>query len=244
MSPNDTSPSNPLEIISQAIAAKQRGLNEYDAKRIFRAYGIPAVQEILATDSGHVETAAGAIGFPLVLKGCSASIAHKTERNLISFPITGLRQAIAEYHRITVAMGASGDGVLVQAMVNGKRELAMGMTRDPQFGPCVMFGLGGIFAEILDDVTFRKAPLEISDCLEMLREISGWKILKAVRGFSPADNHAIAKMLTAIGRIGLEHDEVAEIDINPVILSPSGPIAADGLILFNAPMQGRDPIAL
>ncbi len=228
----DSLPESPQSIIRRAVDAGQEALNEFDSKRILSFYGIPTVPEILATHAGQVETAVREIGFPLVMKGCSSGIRHKTERNLISLSITGSRQAMDEYHRITEAMEGKGDGVLIQAMADGKRELAMGMTRDPQFGPCVMFGLGGIFAEVLDDVAFRKAPLNSTDAIEMMREISGRRILGAVRGLPPADENATAGMLAAIGRIGLAFDEVAEIDINPVILTRHGPIAADALIIL------------
>jgi len=123
--------------------------------------------------------------------------------------------------------------VLVQEMIKGQRELVVGLTRDPQFGPCVMFGLGGIFTEILKDISFRVAPLEKHDALEMMREIKGHKILDAVRGMPAADIDALADILIAVGRIGLENDDVKEIDINPLILQGSKPVAVDALVVLD-----------
>jgi acyl-CoA synthetase (NDP forming) len=125
----------------------------------------------------------------------------------------------------------SGKGaVLIQEMIKGKRELVVGLIRDPQFGPCVMFGLGGIFTEILRDVSFRLAPLEKRDALEMIQEIKAHKILDAVRGMEPVDRDILSEMLINVGKIGMEHDMVKEIDINPVIVSGSRPVAVDALI--------------
>jgi len=117
-------------------------------------------------------------------------------------------------------------------MVNGQRELVVGLTRDPQFGPCVMFGLGGIFTEILKDTAFRVAPLEKCDALDMMQEIKGRKILEAVRGMEPADLDALSQILINVGRIGIENDQIKEIDINPLILSGARPVAVDALVVL------------
>jgi acyl-CoA synthetase (NDP forming) len=110
--------------------------------------------------------------------------------------------------------------------------LVIGLTRDAQFGPCVMFGLGGIFTEILKDISFRIAPLEKRDALEMMRDIKGHKILDAVRGMEAADLDVLADILIKVGQIGMENDRIKEIDINPVILSGSKPIAVDALVVL------------
>jgi acetate---CoA ligase (ADP-forming) subunit beta len=121
---------------------------------------------------------------------------------------------------------------LMQEMIKGRRDLVLGLTRDPQFGPCVMFGLGGIFTEILRDISFRRAPLEVRDTKEMMGEIKGHKILEAVRGMEAADTKRLTQMLMAIGRIGLEVPAVSEIDLNPVILCGSKPVVVDALIVL------------
>jgi acetate---CoA ligase (ADP-forming) subunit beta len=110
--------------------------------------------------------------------------------------------------------------------------LAMGLVRDPTFGPCVMFGLGGILTEVLGDAVFRRAPLEPADAGDMMEEIRGRRILEAVRGMPAADRGALAGMLLALGRLGLDHEEIAEIDLNPVILAGAQPVVADALIVL------------
>ena len=172
------------------------------------------------------------IGYPLVLKGCSSDIAHKTENGLIRVDIRNEDEARAAFEDILTKVGEEKSTVLVQEMIKGKRELVVGMTRDPQFGPCVMFGLGGIFTEILKDISFRVAPLEMRDALDMMREIKGHKILEAVRGMEAADMDMLAKILINIGQIGLDNDKVKEIDINPLIISGSKPVAVDALIVL------------
>ena len=129
-------------------------------------------------------------------------------------------------------MEGSEGAVLVQEMVKGVRELVVGLTRDPQFGPCVMFGLGGIFTEILGDVSFRVAPLTRNDALEMMQEIRAHKILDAVRGMEAVDRDRLADMLINVGRIGLDNENVKEIDINPVVISGKKPMAVDALVVL------------
>ncbi|HPE46270.1 MAG TPA: acetate--CoA ligase family protein, partial [Deltaproteobacteria bacterium] len=127
------------------------------------------------------------------------------------------------------------DGILVQQMVKGERELVAGLIRDPQFGPCVMFGLGGIFTEVLKDVTFRVAPLEMRDAYEMMDEIKAKKLLDEFRGKPAVNREVLAKALLNLGRIGLEVDEVAEIDINPMIIHEDMPVAVDALVVLRDP---------
>lgn len=213
---------------------KQQGrktLSEYESKKLLAAYGIPVTREKLVSHEKDLSAAVDEIGFPLVMKGCSSEIAHKTERNLVRVDIRTREEALQAFHAITAALEGSG-AVLVQEMISGRRELVMGMTRDPQFGPCVMFGLGGIFTEILRDVAFRKAPLGKADALAMMQDIKGHKILDAVRAMEAADRDALAAMLVGLGAIGLELSEIQEIDINPVILCGSKPVAVDALIIL------------
>ena len=129
------------------------------------------------------------------------------------------------------------DGILVQQMVKGSRELVVGMIRDAQFGPCVMFGLGGIFTEVLKDVSFRIAPLEKRDALEMAQEIKSAKILGAFRGMPPVDMDLLVSMLIGMGKLGLDLDAVKEVDVNPLIVSGSKPVAVDALVVLEEPKK-------
>jgi len=219
-------------IIEKALKQGRKTLSEYEAKQVLAAYGIPITKEVLAKDRDGLEKGLKKIGFPLVMKGCSADIAHKTEKGLIHVDIRTATEAKKAFRDIIAGMEGFEGGVLMQEMIKGRRELVMGLTRDPQFGPCVMFGLGGIFTEILRDVAFRRAPLEVRDAKEMMQEIKGHKILDAVRGMEAADQKLLADMLISVGRIGLDFDSVMEIDLNPVILSGSKPVVVDALIVL------------
>ncbi|MCD6306094.1 MAG: acetate--CoA ligase family protein [Deltaproteobacteria bacterium] len=221
-----------MEIIEKALAQGRNMLSEYESKQVLSAYGIPVTREALVNDLNGLKAAAGQIGYPLVLKGCSPEIAHKTEKGLIKVDIRNEAEAVSALEEIMGQMGR-GPEILVQEMVKGQRELVIGLTRDPQFGPCVMFGLGGIFTEILKDISFRVAPLEKRDSLEMMKDIKGHKILEAVRGMEAADLDMFSDMLIKVGQIGLENDAVKEIDINPVIIRGSRPVAVDALVVLD-----------
>jgi acetate---CoA ligase (ADP-forming) subunit beta len=221
-----------LKIIKNALSKGQTTLSEYEAKQILAAYDIPVTREILLTDKNHLEKAIRKIGFPLVMKGCSSAIAHKTEKSLIHVDIRTLKEAKKAFQEIMNGLKGFEGGVLIQEMIQGRRELVMGMTRDAQFGPCVMFGLGGIFTEILRDISFRRAPLKRSDAKAMMAEIKGHKILDAVRGMEAVDRKALTDMLINIGRIGLEIKEISEIDLNPVVIYGANPVVVDALIIL------------
>ena len=221
-----------MNLIEKAVKEGRSALSEYESKQVLAQYGVPCTRETLVTTLAELDSAAGKIGFPLVLKGCAATIAHKTEKNLIRVDIRNKDEAIAAFGKITAEMTGSDGGVLVQEMIKGPRELVVGLTRDAQFGPCVMFGLGGIFTEVLEDISFRVAPLTKKDAMEMMHDIKGYKILGAIRGMAPADMEMLADILINVGRIGLENKAVKEIDINPVILSKGKPIAVDALVVL------------
>jgi acetyl-CoA synthetase (ADP-forming) len=220
-----------MEIIERALKEGRNTLSEFESKQVLAAHGIPVTKEILVNDLKGLMDATRTIGYPLVLKGCSSDIAHKTEKGLIRVDIRNGEEATAAFEEIRAHMGTDF-GVLVQEMVKGQRELVVGLTRDPQFGPCVMFGLGGIFTEILKDISFRVAPLEKRDALDMMQEIRGHKILEAVRGMEAADLDTLSGILIKVGRIGLKNETVKEIDINPVIISGNKPVAVDALIVL------------
>jgi len=221
------------EIIERALGEGRRVLSEYEAKRVLEAYGFPVTREVLAGSEGEALEAASGIGYPVVMKGCSPAIAHKTEKGLIRVDVRTREEAAAAFREISAGMDGHEGGVLVQQMVRGRRELVMGLTRDGQFGACVMFGLGGIFTEILRDTAFRKAPLDREDALAMMDDIRARRILDAVRGMEAADRQRLADMLTALGRIGTDFASVAEIDLNPVILDGKDPVVVDALIVLS-----------
>ncbi|MBC8419645.1 MAG: acetate--CoA ligase family protein [Proteobacteria bacterium] len=221
-----------MKIIEKALEEGRSTLSEYESKQVLASYGIPITKEVLVDDIRGLIDATKEIGYPLVLKGCASDIAHKTEKGLIKVDIRNEAEATSAFEEIVANMGTTPQ-VLVQEMVKGQRELVIGLTRDPQFGPCVMFGLGGIFTEILKDISFRVAPLEKRDALEMMQDIKGHKILEAVRGMEAADLDMFSDILIKVGQIGLENDAIKEIDINPVIISKGKPVAVDALVVLD-----------
>jgi len=224
------------KIIQTALKEGRKTLSEYESKDLLKAYGIPVTREFLVHSREECIKAAQTIGYPLVLKGCSPHLAHKTEKGLVRVDIRSDQEAILAFEDLTSRLEGNEKDILVQEMIKGTRELVAGMTRDAQFGPCVMFGLGGIFTEILKDIVFRVAPLEKQDALDMTREIKAHKILGAVRGMPAADLDLLCDILVKVGAIGVENEFIQEIDINPLILSGAKPVAVDALIVLKEPV--------
>lgn len=220
-------------LIGAARGRGERALSEYESKKILAHYGIPTVREALARDLAEAREAAAQIGYPVVLKVCSSAVSHKTEKGLIALDLRDEADLDRAFGRLARSAEGLDAAFLVQEMIRGARELVAGMNRDPQFGPCVMFGLGGIFTEILDDVSFRVAPLEEKEALAMVREIRGRKILDAIRGMEAVDLGALARCLTALGRIGLDHPDIETIDVNPLIIQGGRPLGVDALVVLS-----------
>ena len=208
-----------------------RSLSEFESRNILESYGIPVVATTLATTEQEAVEAAAGTGYPVVLKGCGADLTHKSEAGAVKLNLTTSAEVASAFTAIETAAAGMLDGILVQPQIRGSRELVAGMVRDPQFGPCVMFGLGGIFTEVLDDACFRIAPLRERDALAMMDGIRGAAILGPVRGTAPADRSALSRTLIALGRIGLENDQIEAIDVNPLLLQQNGtPVAVDAAI--------------
>jgi len=224
-----------MEVLEQARKKKFSSLSEYDSKKVLSEYGIPVTREKLVKSQKDAVAAAEEIGYPVVIKATGPELVHKTETDAIRLNLEDAKSVRRAVREIKAAVkGMKTQGLLVQEMVKGSRELVMGLIRDPQFGPCVMFGLGGIYTEILRDVSFRVAPLTERDAAEMMDEIKGKKILDAIRGMEAADRETLAKSLVLLGKIGLDHEDVKEIDVNPLILTKDGrPVAVDALVVLD-----------
>ena len=225
--------SDPHEIIKSAQERNLTTIDEYNSKQLLSAYGIPVVREGIARDWKEIKKIATQIGYPVVLKLCNPEITHKTEKKLIEIDLRNESDLKTAFQRLDELAKQLGGELLVQEMVKGAREFVIGMVRDPQFGPCVMFGLGGILTEILHDVSFRVAPIEMYDALEMMKEIKGHEALNAIRGMEAVDREALGQSLIALGNIGMAHDAIKEIDVNPMIIKGDKPIAVDALIVLN-----------
>jgi acetate---CoA ligase (ADP-forming) subunit beta len=219
--------------IDAAIREGRTVLSEHESKEVLRAYAIPVTKEREVHDEKGFKEALAEIGFPLVIKASGPGLSHKTERGLVHVDIRNQREAMTAFKAIRSAVKAEATAVLVQEMIRGKRELMAGLVRDTQFGPCVTFGLGGIFTEILRDISFRVAPVDRVDVLDMISELKAAKLLEAYRGMPAADMDQLVRLVMQVGTIGLEQPRIKEIDINPIILSGTRPIAVDALIVLN-----------
>lgn len=207
-------------------------LSEFESKQLLADAGIPIPQERLVSSADEAVKAAEEQGYPVALKLCGRGIAHKTERNLVRLDL-GDAEEVRQHAEDLLAERQADEadaGVLVQAMVSGRRELIAGLLRDPQFGPCVMFGLGGIFAELVGDVAFAVAPLQDHDAEDLIQALKHRKILEPFRGEPEADIGQLAKILEALGRIGEARPDILSIDVNPLILSGSDPVVVDALV--------------
>ena len=214
-------------MIAAAQAAGRTLLSEVESKALLAAAGIPVVAARLATSAEEAVALASEIGFPVVLKVASTDIAHKSDAGGVLVGIADAEATRAGYERIVAdvaqaAPDASVDGVSVQRQADPGTEVIVGMTSDPQFGPVVMFGLGGIFVEVLKDVAFRLVPLEPRDAAQMLREIRGLPLLTGARGQDGADLDALEALLLAVSAFVAANPEIAELDLNPVFAYPVG----------------------
>jgi acetyltransferase len=214
-------------------------LTEHQGKELLGLYGAPVTREGVATSEEEALRIAGEIGYPVALKIDSPDIQHKTEAGGLRLDIEGDEALVAAYREILEGARnydpkARVTGVLVSEMVRGGTETIVGLNNDPHFGPTVLFGLGGIFVEILKDVALRVCPVGREEALEMIREIKGYKVLAGARGKARADIEAIADAIAAVSRLGLDlEDRIAELDINPLLVLPEGQGArvADALIV-------------
>jgi acetyltransferase len=214
-------------VLRQARAQGRRALDPDAARPLLEAYGVPLPAERLAADPGEAARLAEQIGFPVALKLASPDILHKTEVGgvLLALPDaeavrrgfeTILARARARHPRAEIR------GVLVQQMVTGGVEVILGVKRDPVFGPLVMFGLGGVLVEALGDVSFRLAPLARPDIEAMIDEVRASRLLAGWRGAPPADRPALVDALQRIAQLAVDHPQILEMDVNPLIVLPAG----------------------
>ncbi len=224
------------KLLQKALEKGQKSLSEYESKKVVESAGVPITKEEIAKSKEEAVKIAEKIGYPVVMKGSSDELTHKTEMGMIRLNLNSKDEVASAYDEIMGA-GVKIDGVLIQEMVKGEREFVIGLSRDPQFGPCVMFGLGGIFTEVLKDVSFRVAPITEHDAEEMMEEIKTKKLLDEFRGQPKVDRDILKKALVGIGNLGIEFDEIAEIDINPLIISGDKPVAVDALVILNNPTK-------
>ncbi len=219
-------------LLSDIKNKTKNGINETEAKALLREFDVPVVPEAVAADDKEAVAAAGEFGYPVVVKGLGDALAHKTERGLVHLNLCSPQAVQNAVEAIRASAGDDLAGFVVQPQIQGKRELVAGLFRDPQFGPVVMFGIGGVFTEALADVTFRLAPITETDAADMLTEIRAKAFLGKYRGEEAIHRRQIIQTLQGLSRIGVEIPEIAEIDINPLLASSDGRLwAVDALVV-------------
>ncbi len=229
--------------INRNNQGKESTLSEAESKKLLSRYGIPVVQEAVVSSEEEAVGCCEKTGFPVVLKALGARLTHKTERGLVKINLKSAAEVRQAFRELKVSAGEDWEACLIQPLVAGKRELVAGLFQDPQFGPAVMFGLGGVHTEALGDVTFRIAPVSRTQASAMLDEIKARTLLGPFRGEAAADRDQLIDVITGLSRVGLENPDIAEVDINPLIVTPEGRIqAVDALVVYRekgAPARAR-----
>ncbi len=224
-------------VLAQARAEGRTLLNEVEAKSLLKDAGVSVANTTLATSAAEAQAQAEAAGYPVVLKVVSPDIAHKSDVGGVKLNLKDGAAVAAAYDEIVAnskkaVANARIAGVAVQHMAPQGTEVIVGMTTDPQFGPVLMFGLGGIMVEVLKDVSFRLVPLAEKDADQMINEIKGRPVLEGVRGQPASDLKALRNTILKVSEFVEEHPEVRELDLNPVFAYPDGAVAVDARIVI------------
>jgi acyl-CoA synthetase (NDP forming) len=227
------------KILAQAKKEKRTVLTEIEAKQILKEAGINCTDTQLATTKAAAVALSEKMGYPAVLKISSVDITHKSDAGGVKVNLKDKAAVEKAYDDIMASCRAKYptaniEGVAVQGMAKPGTEVIIGMTKDPSFGPVLMFGLGGIFVEVLKDVAFRIVPLEKHDAAEMIDEIKGKKLLQGYRGQDPADIPSLEEMLLKLSTLVDKTEGIAEIDMNPVFAYKQGAVVVDARIILEA----------
>jgi len=225
------------QIIEKARSESRTLLTEIESKELLRQVGISVIDTRLAASREEAISISRQLGFPVVLKIASPDIVHKSDAGGVKLGLKTSKQVGKAYDDILAAIGqkyseAKIQGVSVQKMARPGVEVIMGMSKDAQFGPVLMFGLGGILVEILKDVSFRIVPLTKRDARAMIREIKGYPLLEGYRGQEPVDVANLEELILKVSSFAEQHPEVKELDLNPVFAYSNGAVAADARIVL------------
>lgn len=223
--------------MSQAYKEGRKSLLETEAKTVCMDYGIPVTKFALARNEAEAVECAGRIGYPVVLKIVSPDIIHKSDIGGVVVDVKDAKRVRDAYCQILKNVKnhdakARITGILVQEMAPSSTEIIVGAIKDPQFGPAIMFGLGGIFVEVLKDVTFRIAPITEDEAREMISEVKAYPLLEGYRNTPPADTKAIANILLNTSRLVTDHLEIKELDLNPILVYKNGAKTVDARIIL------------
>ena len=227
---------NISELLNKKLESNQTVLTEFESKNLLKEIGIAIPDQELATTKEETISTAKKIGFPVVLKLMAEDIVHKSDTGAVKLNIKNEDETAQAYDELMKIPSQSEKSISVQKMADEPiTELIIGMTTDAQFGPALMFGIGGILVELLEDVSFRIAPITEYDAREQIHEIKGFPILDGYRGKPKADIDAIVKTLLTISDLVTKYEEINEMDLNPVFIYEKGLICVDARIILKKP---------
>lgn len=221
------------------VADMPKVLTEVESKQMLKAAGIPVVETRFASNMKEAVAISKELGFPVALKVMSAEVVHKSDAGGVKLGLQNISQVEKGYAAMMKSVKAAVpnakiDGVSVQKMARPGVEVIVGMSKDPQFGPVLMFGLGGILVELLKDVAFRIVPVTKFDASEMIREIKGFPMLTGFRGLEPCDLKALENLIVNVSSFVEGHPEVKELDLNPVFAYKDGVVAVDARVVLQS----------
>jgi acyl-CoA synthetase (NDP forming) len=226
------------DILKQKAEAGQNVLTEYESKELLKDIGIPIPEQKLTQSKEETINAAEGIGYPLVMKLMAEDIVHKSDTGAVKLNLGSKEEVEKAYDELMEIPSKEEKQISVQGMAKEPiAELIIGMTTDPQFGPALMFGIGGILVELLEDVSFRIAPITEYDAKEMIHEIKGFPLLDGFRGKPKANIDAIVDVLMKISEFVMEHQEVYEMDLNPVFIYEDGIVCVDARIILKSEQE-------
>lgn len=226
------------EIFRKVILEKRKILTIYESKELLSFCGIPISKHFLIKNLGDIDKALKEISFPIALKISSPQIIHKTDVGGIKLNINSKKELIKAYNEIILNVKRKFpniliEGILIEEMIKKGIEIIIGGIQDSVFGPCIMFGLGGIFVEVYKDTSFRACPLSFNDALEMIMEIKGFPILKGIRGEKPINIEEICNIIVKLSDLMVRYENlISEFDINPIIASSERIVAVDARFLL------------
>jgi len=227
---------NPKEIFKKIKNSRRNNLTEFEARKVLDYYDIPIVKGEIIKSLEEAKKFVEKNNYPVVLKIVSRQIIHKTEVGGVVLNIKNEKELYQAYHQIIKnvekkAPKAKIDGLFIQEMLPNDREVIVGGKKDPTFGQTIAFGMGGVFVEVLEDISFRVVPITRQDAIEMLKEIKALKILKGYRGKKPVDFEALVDILLRTSKMLEQNPEIKELDINPIFALPDRAVAGDARII-------------
>ena len=228
---------NPKEIFKKVKNSRRNNLTELESREVLNYYKIPLVKGEVIKTIEEAKKFIEKIGYPIVLKVISRQIIHKSAKGGVILNIDNEKKLFQAYHQIIKnieknAPKATIDGFFIQEMISRGQEVIVGGKLDPTFGQTIAFGLGGVFVEVFEDISFRVVPITRKDALEMIKEIKAYKILKGYRGKPPVNIEALVDILLKTSKMLEENQEIKELDINPILALPDRTVAVDARIII------------